>query len=404
MLLSIFMVVFIDLIGFGIVIPILPYYGREFGASASTLGWLMAVYSLMQFLVAPLWGRLSDRIGRRPVLLMSLLGTGLAQILLGLAHRFENPIFWLFFGRIFAGICAANISVAYAYVTDVTTPENRARGMGLIGAGFGLGFIVGPAIGGILSRWGYQWPMFAAALLTAFNWVIAWFQLQEPLADHQNRETSRSVRRWSLAQARDLLTSPRVGRPILLFFLVTLAITQMEAVFAIFMADRYGFGPERAGVLLAIMGLVMALVQGILVGKASKKFAEIRLITVGTGVSALALSLFAGATTPTAVLGALTLMALSHGFTQPSLSSLASRGAPDSQRGATMGIFHSAGSLARVLGPPTAGALYDHLGFQSPFWMGASVLLVASGVAFLLSSSLLPGVSAAEGTTQATSR
>jgi DHA1 family tetracycline resistance protein-like MFS transporter len=391
MLLSIFMVVFIDLIGFGIVIPILPYYGREFGANAATLGWLMAVYSLMQFLVAPLWGRLSDRIGRRPVLLLSLFGTAIAQILLGMASQLENPLFWLFFGRIFAGICAANISVAYAYVTDVTTPENRARGMGLIGAGFGLGFIVGPAVGGILSRYGYDAPMFAAAGLTFANLAVAWFKLREPITSGELRTRSRLQRRWGLSEARNLLARSTIARPILLFFLVTLAITQMEAIFAIFMFDKYGFGAEKAGVLLAIMGLVMAFVQGGLIGRASKLVPEIRLIAGGTFLSAVALSLFAVAGTPLGVVAALTLMALSHGFVQPSLSSLASRGAPDEQRGATMGIFHSAGSLARVIGPPSAGLLYDRIGISSPFWMGAAFLLLASTLALAVAPSLLPG-------------
>lgn len=390
MLLSVFLVVFIDLIGFGIVIPILPYYGREFGADATTLGWLMAVYSLMQFLVAPLWGRLSDRIGRRPVLLLSLVGTGLAQILLGLAPRFSNPLFWLFFARTFAGICAANISVAYAYVTDVTTPENRARGMGLIGAGFGLGFIVGPAIGGLLSRWGYDIPMFAAAALTATNLALAWFKLREPISSTEQREKSRLQRRWGLTQARELLSVPAISRPVLLFLLVTIAITQMEAIFALFMADRFGFGAEKAGVLLASMGLVMAFVQGGLIGRVSPRVGEIRLIAGGTAVSAIALMLFALAESPAGVLAALTLMALSHGFVQPSLSSLASRGAPDDQRGATMGVFHSAGSLARVIGPPVAGWLYDQMGISSPFWMGSVFLLAGATLALANQSLLLP--------------
>jgi len=390
MLLSVFLVVFIDLIGFGIVIPILPYYAREFGASAFSLGWLMAVYSLMQFLVAPIWGRVSDRIGRRPVLLLSLVGTGLAQILLGLAPRFENPLFWIFFGRVFAGFCAANISVAYAYVTDVTTPENRSRGMGLIGAGFGLGFIVGPAIGGILSRYGYDAPMFAAAILTFANVTLAWFKLKEPITNQELREKSRLQRQWGIQQAKDLLSSVRVARPVQLFFLVTLALTQMEAVFALFMSDRYRYDAQHAGVLLAIMGLIMAFVQGGLVGRVSSKIPEIRLIASGTLISGIALSLFAMSSSPSGVLIALTLMAISHGFVQPSLSALASKGAPDAQRGATMGVFHSAGSLARVVGPPTAGWLYDHMGTSSPFWMGAGFLALSSVTALLSLSHLLP--------------
>src|SRR3954471_2848954 len=154
-LLNIFLVVFIDLLGFGIVIPILPYYAKEFGASGWTLGWLMTSYSLMQFLIAPVWGKISDQIGRRPVLLISILGTCLSMTFLG----FARSLAWLFVGRIFAGICGANISTAYAYITDITDESNRAKGMGLIGAAFGLGFILGPAIGGVLSRHGYDVPM-----------------------------------------------------------------------------------------------------------------------------------------------------------------------------------------------------------------------------------------------------
>ena len=378
MLLSIFLVVFIDLIGFGIVIPILPYYARDFGASATQLGWLMAVYSLMQFAVAPLWGKLSDRIGRRPVLMLSLVGTLLAQIFLGLASQFENALFWLFAGRIFAGICAANLSVAYAYVADVTTPENRARGMGLIGAGFGLGFIVGPAIGGLLSPWGYDRPMYAAAALTAVNLIVAWFRLKEPQMSEAQREASRHARSWGPKLARELLALHPVRRPVELFFLVTLAVTQMEAIFAIFMADRFQYSAEDAGLLLAAMGLVMAIVQGGLVGRVSKMLPEIRLIAGGTLVSGVALTLFGAAGSPWVVLVALLLLALSHGFVSPSLSSLASRGAPDALRGSTMGVFHSAGSLARVIGPPTAGWLFDHWGASSPFYLGSLFLVTAS--------------------------
>ena len=178
-LLVLFVVVFIDLVGFGIVIPILPYYAKAYGASALTLGWLMTSYSLMQFFFAPVWGRLSDRIGRRPVLLGSMAGSVISLLILGWAPS----LLWLFVGRTFAGICGANISTATAYIADVTDEKDRARGMGMIGAAFGLGFIFGPAIGGVLSRYGYGVPMFAAAALSAANIAFAWFQLQEPVAD-----------------------------------------------------------------------------------------------------------------------------------------------------------------------------------------------------------------------------
>lgn len=382
MLLSIFLIVLVDLIGFGIVIPILPYYARSFGASATTLGWLMGVYSLMQFVVAPFWGRLSDRIGRRPVLLLSLVGTLLSQVLLGLASRWENALFWLFAGRIFAGICAANLSVAYAYVTDVTTPENRARGMGLIGAGFGIGFIIGPAIGGLLSPFGYDVPMFAAAGITLVNLVLGWFRLPEPPLTEAQRIASRSVRRWGPRLAGELLSHAAIRLPVQVFFLVTLAVTQMEATFAIFMADRFGYSAQQAGILLAVMGLSMAIVQGGLVGPVARRVPEARIIVAGTFVSGLALVIFGAASAPAGVVVALLLLAFSHGFVSPSLSSLVSRGAPDELRGSTMGIFHAAGSLARVVGPPVAGWLFDQWGPSSPFYLGAGFLVAASALGF----------------------
>ena len=175
-LLIIFLIIFIDLVGFGIVIPILPYYAKAYSASASQIGWLMAIYSLMQFLFSPVWGRISDYVGRRPVLLMSLLGSSISMALLGLA----GSLSWLFIARAFAGMCGANISTAYAYVTDVTSEKDRAKGMGMIGAGFGLGFIFGPAIGAVLSRYGYSFPMFVGAFMAFANFCFALVKLEEP--------------------------------------------------------------------------------------------------------------------------------------------------------------------------------------------------------------------------------
>ncbi len=367
-----FMVVFIDLVGFGIVIPILPYYATSFGASALELGWLMASYSLMQFLVAPLWGRLSDRIGRRPVILISLAGTGLALTLLGFASRMENPIFWLFIGRIFAGICAANISVAYAYVADVTTDANRAKGMGLIGAGFGLGFIFGPAMGGVLSRYGYDAPMFAAAILTALNFVLAVFKLKEPPIDEATRALNRS-KRFDLATIRGALTHPQSGRAIGLFFLATFAITQMEVVFALYMKARFDYDAQSAGLMLAFLGLIMVLIQGGAIGKLVTRFGELRLVSAGSLIAAVGLIIFAMTGSQGWILVSLALMAFGRSVLHPSLSTLTSVSAPPGLRGGIMGVFHSSASLARVIGPICAGLIYDRVGITSPFWLGAGV-------------------------------
>lgn len=371
-LLIIFLIVFVDLVGFGIVIPILPYYARAFGASAWQLGWLMTSYSLMQFLVAPLWGRLSDRIGRRPVLIASLIGTCLSMTVLGLAHSLA----WLFIARTAAGIFGANISTAYAYVADVTDEENRAKGMGMVGAAFGLGFIFGPAIGGVLSRYGYAAPMFAGAALAAANTIFALAKLAEPPLAAEVRASHRT-RRFDLTVIRQALGDPRSRLAIGVFLLVTMAVTQMEVIFAIYLKAFFGYEAQSAGLLLALMGIVMVGMQGGLIGRLVKAYGELKLILAGTLICAVALVGFGLATAIPVLVTALVFLALGHGMLHPSLSSLASKGATPTTRGATMGVFQSAGSLARVLGPPCAGFLYDSVGPAFPFY-GGSVLLVAA--------------------------
>jgi DHA1 family tetracycline resistance protein-like MFS transporter len=384
-LLIIFLVVFLDLVGFGIVIPILPYYAQQYGASAWQLGWLMTSYSLVQFLFAPVWGRISDYVGRRPVLLVSILGTSFSMAILGLAGSLE----WLFIGRILAGIAGANISTAYAYVADVTTEEDRAKGMGLIGAGFGLGFIFGPAIGGVLSRWGFGVPMFVASLLALANFAFAFFKLQEPVLPPDVRSAHR-FKRFDLEGIRLALEDGRTRFAVGTFLLVTFAVTQMEVTFALFMGARYGFDAERAGVLLAAMGVVMVAVQGGLISRLVRRFGEVRLVILGAAVCAAALTVFASTNSVELVVVSLLFLAFGHGMLHPSLSSLASLGAPVDQRGAAMGVFQSAGSLARVLGPPCAGWLYDRMSWRSPFYSGSILLALASLIAIVWLKSATP--------------
>lgn len=369
-LLIIFLIVFIDLVGFGIVIPILPYYAQSYGASAWQLGLLMTAYSAMQFLISPFWGRLSDRIGRRPVLLMSLVATSASMIFLGLAGSLTA----LFVGRTLAGIFGANISTAYAYITDVTTEKDRAKGMGLIGAGFGLGFIFGPAIGGLLSRYGYAAPMFAGAGLAAVNAVFAYFRLEEPALSPEAREENRA-KKFDRRSIQLALSDPRTRIATMLFFWVTFAVTQMEVVFAIYLAYRFGYDAEKAGILLAIMGVIMAGVQGGLIRRLAPRYGEAALIAVGTATCAVALVGFSYAPSILVFLLSLCLLAIGHGMLHPSLSSLASLGAHPSRRGMTMGVFQSASSLARVAGPPAAGWLYDHAGHRAPFLVASSILI-----------------------------
>lgn len=368
---NIFCVVFIDLVGFGIIIPILPYYAKAFGANATVLGLLMMSYSAMQFLFSPFWGRLSDKIGRRPVLLTTIFGIGGSMVVLGFAQSLE----WLFAGRLLAGFFGANIATASAYIADITPPEKRAKGMGLIGAAFGMGFLFGPAIGGFLSQWGYGTAAFAAALLALLNFFFALATLREPELSEETRYKHRNHldgHTW-----RRILQNAKTGVPILLFFLVTLGIAQMETTFALLLLARFGLDAPSAGYILAAMAIVLVAIQGGGIGRLAARFGEKKLVLAGTllmmagllGASfSMQLALF---------ILALLIQATGYGLTNPSLMSLVSRGAQQGRQGGTMGIYQSAGSLARIFGPILAGILFDRVGITAPFMVACGFFLLA---------------------------
>src|SRR5438045_1983431 len=270
-LLVIFITVFIDLIGFGIVIPVLPYYaeGTKFGATPTQVGLLFASYSVMQLVFAPVLGRLSDKYGRRPILLMSLLGTAIGFLILG----FATTLWMLFVGRIIDGISGGNISTAQAYIADVTTKENRAKGMGLIGAAFGLGFVFGPAIGGILSRWGINVPFLFAGGLALANALLLYFVLPETITpDHPARVSAATGRGWN--QLVQSLLNRRLGIVLTIYFLSIVAYSIMTAVFSLCMLFRLGYDPWHSGWVFAFVGIISATIQGGLIGKMVKRFGE----------------------------------------------------------------------------------------------------------------------------------
>lgn len=366
-LLTIFLVVFFDLLSFGIVIPILPYYSRTFGASAFDLGWLMAVYSIAQFLFAPIWGSLSDRIGRRPVLLATILLGASAMVATALAGSL--PV--LLLARALAGAFAGNISTASAYIADVTTEENRAKGMGVIGAGFGLGFIFGPALGGILSTTphGFHLPILVAACLGFTNFLFSFFVLEEP-ERHRERENRRRFQ--ALGEA---FANPRTAWPIGLFFVHTLAFTQLEVAFGFYVLQKFGFEAHGAGWLLAGMGLVSAMLQGGMIGRLSKKYGEGRLLPLGFLLMGIGMLGAPFCATPALFMVSLLFVACGMGISNPCLSSLASKGAAATRRGAVMGVYQSGSSLARVIGPPAAGLLYDRAAPSAPLLVSAGFVL-----------------------------
>jgi MFS family permease len=373
-----FLIVFVDLVGFGLIIPLLPFYAERFGASPQTVTLLLAIFSLMSMLAAPLWGRLSDRIGRRPVLMASMAAAALAYLWLG----FASELWMLFAARAFAGICAGNIAAAQAYIADVTPPEKRARGMGMIGAAFGLGFIIGPALGGIvagndLATADLQTPGLIAAGLSAaaFLGVVLLLPESLPAAVQARRTRSR------IAALYSAFGRPVLGRLLAVFFLVILAFAGMEATFALWAMREYGWGPAQIGYVFTYVGLLSAVMQGGLIGPLTRRFGEERLMQSGLALIALGLLLlpFAGTLPPLIV--AVTALSIGMGAMQPSLNSLISRRAGTDEQGEVMGIAQSVGSLARVLGPIIAGALFEAFGRNSPFLWGA----VLVGGALLLS-------------------
>jgi MFS family permease len=382
-----FLIVFIDLVGFGLVIPLLPFYAARFGASPLQMTLLFAVYSLMSMLAAPLWGRLSDRVGRRPVLMASMAAAALAYLWLG----FATALWMVFAARAFAGVCAGNIAAAQAYIADVTPPEKRARGMGMIGAAFGLGFIVGPVIGGIvaggdLATADLATPGFIAAGLSATALLGVIFLLRESLAPAE-----RGVeRRGRLAALREALRRPTLARLLLVFFLVILAFSGMETTFAWWAIDRFGWGPRPIGFVFFYVGLLSAAMQGGLIGPLTKRFGEERLMLTGLALIALGLLVLPFAREVAPLVVAVSLLALGMGAMQPSLNSLISRRAAPERQGEVMGVAQSVGALSRVLGPIVAGALFTGLGSNSPFFWGALLVFVALLAGWRLMHRLVP--------------
>jgi multidrug resistance protein len=369
-LIIVFVTVFIDLLGFGIIIPLLPFYAETFGATAFTVGLLATSFSLMQFVFAPVWGRVSDRVGRRPIILLGLLGSCLSYFGFGMASTLTS----LFAARIFAGIAGANIPTAQAVVADLTTPENRAKGMGLVGAAFGLGFIFGPAIGGFLSRYGYSVPAFFASGLSLANFVAAWFLLPETL-----KPEHRAIERVGRIDAlRSALARPHLPLLLVIGFLVVAAFSGYESTFALFAERTYSFHASSIGYVFAFVGIILVIVQGVLVGKVVKGIGEHHVVPASLAIVAVGLLMIPATRSVAALLVANGVMAVGMGFNNPALMSLISRYSSAEDQGGVMGLTQSLNSLARIVGPMWAGFAFDHLGIGMPYITSAAVMGVAA--------------------------
>ena len=384
-LLVVFLTVFIDLIGFGIVVPLVPIYSRHYGAGGWLIGAIIASFSAMQFVFSPIWGRLSDRHGRRPILLISTAGAALSYVLFAVGSGFENhtlALWALLVSRVFAGAFAGNITVAQAYIADITPPENRSKRMGLIGMAFGLGFIFGPAISGIaLKLFGVTGPGWAATALCTANFVLAYSILAESLKPGSKHVANRP----RLAQWGHTLSQPKIGLLILIFFLATFAFSCFETTLPLLVSDNFNLGitvdetkPAMTVISLFVFcGLIGAVIQGGAIGRLVKMFGEPKLIALSLVLTGIALALLPfikgeGQLKWLAVLHfadwpwikmllALALLAIGSGLTRPPVFGMLSNLAPANEQGATIGVAQSAGALARILGPIFAATLYLHV-------------------------------------------
>jgi DHA1 family tetracycline resistance protein-like MFS transporter len=366
-----FLVVFVDLLGFGMVIPVMPIYAEHLGASEAATGWLSTGYSLMQFVFAPIWGRLSDRVGRRPVLLLSIAMTALAFLLYGVAASFAV----LLVSRLFAGAATANIAIAQAYVADVTTPEGRAKGMGMIGAAFGLGFVFGPAVGGLLAAHSLSTPGFVAAALSLVNLVGAYFLLPEPA---QHAVAARPRGRFEALFAE--LRKPGIRKLLVVFFVVTLAFSAMEATYAFLAQRHYGLDAKHVGWVFAYIGVIVVLVQGGLIGPLTRRYGEKKLLVAGGVLQAVSLAALPFATGIPGLLLATAPLAVGSGLTSPSLSSLLSKFSRAEDQGGTLGIGQSASALGRIFGP-LSGTTSFSAWHAAPYLGGAVLMGIGAAVA-----------------------
>ena len=391
-LIIIFVTVFIDLIGFGMVIPILPLFAGTppFNATPVEIGFIVSIYSWMQFVFSPILGKMSDRYGRRPILFVSLLGSAVGYFLIG----FAGTLTLVFLGRIVSGITGGNISTAQAYIADVTTKENRAKGMGLFGAAFGLGFIFGPALAGILSKYGIAVPFYVAAAMSLLNATAVYFILPE------SRRQDLSVSAGEAASAVGnrftelfkVLENSRFALITLIYFLLVTAFSIMTYAFVLYTAYRFGYNAEQNGYLFAYIGVLAIIIQGGLFGRLANKFGEAPLVAFGSML--LVGSLFAvpmvapNAGGLTGLLIGIACFSLGNSLASPALTSLASKISDEREQGKTLGVLQSGASLARAIGPTIGGFLLnnaldkvdDHTLYRT-FWTAAAIMFAA----FLLS-------------------
>ncbi len=380
-----YLITFINLVGFGIVLPVFPFFGNLVGASPAETTLAMAAYSLGQFVGAPLWGKLSDRYGRRPVLLFSLVGAIAAYLIM--AHA--SDIWTLGGSRLFGGLMAGNIAAAFAYVGDISTPETRPKAMGMIGAAFGLGFIFGPAIGGLIAGSNPDFNDFAIVgyVSAAFAGIAAigtWWLLPESLTAERRAQARRD--QSAIGPGDVLRAKPVIGGLIILSLLVISGAALMETTLAFFAHDVFGWGPSQVGLTFAAVGIISAALQGGAAGPLNRRFGSAALVVAGVAAHALGLAMMAAAQSPWLFIAGLAVLAVGLGLFNPAFQTLASAQTDDGDRGMVMGLTQGASSLGRVIGPAVSGSIYVGIARHAPFAIGAGVMVIALATAMIVAS------------------
>jgi len=368
----IFVTVFIDLMGFGILIPILPTFGSKvLHISDFEIGIAVAVFSLMQFLFNPVLGKLSDRFGRRPIILISLLATVVSYLIFSVTDTF----FLLLISRILAGLGGSNIGVAQAYIADVTDKSERSKGMGIIGAAFGLGFVFGPLIGGYLSHFSYATAGFGSAAFSFIAFLFAFFYLPESLKE-KNTDSKIVLKIFDLKFTKETLKIPSVGLIMLLYFIIVFSMANIYGTFSILGYKIYHFTDQENGIQFGIIGLTGAIIQGGVIRILAAKFSDKTLVLAGTFLMSIGLGLIPYGVNFLGVAIVVIILSIGTGVLQPTLMSMISKYSPEKGQGAILGLNQSFSAFARVLGPLWGGFSFDFLGYQSPFLTGAVFTLI----------------------------
>ncbi|HEX9252064.1 MAG TPA: MFS transporter [Ignavibacteriaceae bacterium] len=385
-LVLIFLTVFIDLLGFGILIPILPSFSvKELHIDEASIGIAIAIYSFVQFLFNPVLGKISDKYGRKPVIVACLFLNAIGYIVFSFTHSY----LLLLTSRVIAGVGGSSIGVAQAYIADVTTRENRSKGMGLIGAAFGLGFVFGPLIGGLLSEFGYAVTGYVAAGFSSVAFLLTILYLPESLKKNQDVEHPQNkIKRklFDLAAMKKILQKPDLAILVLLFFILTFSFANIYGTFALLGLKVYGFTDMQNGYMFGIVGLTSAIVQGGLIGRINKILSKKKILMIGSLLIMISLAMIPYAGTFLGLAMVSIVLSCGTGTFQPTVLSLISEVTSETEQGITLGMNQSLSSFARVLGPLWGGFAFEYLGYPFPFITGA----IFTFVIFLLTLFYLP--------------